>query len=128
MFIYLNWSSQEHNTFLSSFCLVVPIAGTSWSLLDEMGPSGTGSLGGVEMRKKSYRYFSLKIVIATAKTRSKSQGRATVISYCHIASWRHSHTPTNRHCNLKVYYMSYFAFCFVHIYNYTSVKLEKCTI
>ena len=60
MFIYLNWSSQEHNTFLSSFCSLVQIAGTSWSLLDEMGPSGTGSLGGVEMRKKSYRYFSLK--------------------------------------------------------------------
>ena len=102
MFIYLNWSSREHNTFLSSFCSMVPIAGTSWTLLDQMGPSGTGSLGGVEMRKKSNTYFSLKIVIATAKNHSKPKGRDTVMSYCHIASWRHSHTPTTSHCNLKV--------------------------
>ena len=128
MFIHLNWSSQEHNTFLSSFCSVEPIAGASWSLLDEMGPSGTGSLGGVEMRKTSDTHSSLKIVNATAKNRSKPQGRATVMSYCHIASWRQCHTPTTRHCNLKVYYMSYLAFCFVHIYENTSVKLEKCTI
>ena len=57
MFIYLNWSSQEYNTFLSSFCSVALIAGTSWSLLDEMGPFGTGSLGWVEMGKKSNTYF-----------------------------------------------------------------------
>ena len=116
MFIYLNWRSQEHNTFLSGFCKMVRIAGTSWSLLDEMGQSGTGSLGGVEMGKKSNTYFSLKIVIATAENRSKPQGRAAVMSYCHIASWRYSQPPTTRHCNLKVHYMSYFAFCFVHIY------------
>ena len=71
--------------------------------------------------------FSVRIFRRTT-INCKPQGHATVMTYCHIASWRHSHKPTNRHCNLKVHYMSYFAFCFVHIYNYTSVKLEKCTI
>ena len=84
MFIYLNWSSQEHNPFLSNFCSVALISGTSLSLLNKMGPSGTGSLGGAEMEKRSNTYFSLKIVISTSKNRSKPLGRATVMSYCHL--------------------------------------------
>ena len=49
-----------------------------------MGPSGTSSLGGAEMGKKSNTYFSLKIVISTSKNRSKPQGRATVMSSGHL--------------------------------------------
>ena len=88
------------------------IAGTSWSLLDEMSPTGTGSLCGVEIGRKRNIYFSLKIVIATSET-SGACYRDELLS-----SRRYSQTPTIRHYNLNVYYMPYFAFCFSHMHIY----------
>ena len=98
-----------HFFFSSKFCSMSLIVGTSWSLLDGMGPTGTDSLGRVEMGRRRTTYFLLKIVISTSKT-SGACYRDELLS-----SRRYSQTPTIRHYNLNVYYMPYFAFCFGHI-------------